>query len=322
MMHIIKKFPEQIREAIEIGEKIDMELGEIKNIIVSGMGGSAISGEILYHFSRVPFIVNRDYTIPHFASSSTLFIAISYSGNTEETLKSYEMAKKRGYQTLIITSGGELGKEKNSVIIPGGMQPRAAIAYLLFPLAVFLEKHGLIKDINYRDAIAMAELMRNRMEIAKEIAEEIEGIPIIYGYGVLSTVAKRWRHQLNENSKMFAMNFPMTECNHNEIEAWEKSPPSKFTCIFLRNRKERENVQKRYEFMKEIYGKKAKIIEIYGEGKNGFSSAIYLIYFGDIMSVYRAKINEVEAEPVNLILELKRKLKNQHSRSSSQSPFP
>jgi len=310
MLSLLKNFPEQIKEAIEIGKKISLDASNIQNVVISGMGGSGIVGDILKHVAKIPFFVNKDYSIPSFVSSKTLFVAISYSGNTEETIESYKKAKRKGAKTIIITSDGWLGKRKNAILIPPGMQPRAAIAYLLFPISVFLERNGIIKKIDYGDVINVAETMRNRMNIAKEVANEINGIPIIYGHGILEAIAKRWRQQFNENAKMHAFSFGVSESNHNEIEAWENDG-NNFTCIFLRNSKEREEIKKRFEFMEEVYGKNTRVIQIFGEGKNDFSAAIYLLYFGDLTSVYKAMERGVEPEPVNLIMQLKRRLSTQ-----------
>ncbi len=315
MLSLLRKFPEQIKEGIEIGKKIEMGVDGIENIVIAGMGGSGIAGDILKHVAELPFFVNKSYTIPPFVSSSTLFIAISYSGNTEETITAYKKAKKRGARILIITSGGKLGGKKEAILIPPAMQPRAAIAYLLFPIAFFLSKHGLIKKIDFDAAIKAAEMARHRESMAREIADEIEGFPIIYGHGILAAIAKRWRQQFNENAKLHSFSFSLPECNHNEIEAWERDG-KEFTCIFLRHSDEEDRINKRIEFMKRIYREKAKIIEIWSEGKDEFSKAVYALHIGDMASVYKAMKDGVEAEPVNLIAKLKEEL-NQHSRSSS-----
>lgn len=308
MLPSLKKFPEQLEDAIKIGKKYDFNFHDIKNVIISGMGGSGITGDIISHISKIPFFVNKGYNIPKFSSPSTLFIAVSYSGNTEETIESYKKARKRGCQTLIITSGGKLGKEKNVIFIPSAMQPRAAIGYLLFPIIIQLERIGAIKKIDYSDVIKVVKSMKRRMGIVMEIANSIEGMPIIYGYSILSTIARRWRQQFNENAKLSAFNFSLPECNHNEIESWERNNKN-FTCIFLRSRKEAKAIKKRYEFMKKVYGNKAKLMEIFGEGKNEFSEAMYLLYFGDLVSVYKAKIDGIDAVPVNLISKLKEELR-------------
>ncbi|OYT59733.1 bifunctional phosphoglucose/phosphomannose isomerase [Thermoplasmatales archaeon ex4484_30] len=321
MLLSAEKFPEQVKEALEIVEKINFSFECVEHVIVAGMGGSAISGEILSHFSKLPFIVVRDYFLPSFANEKTLFIAISYSGNTAETLSCYKEAKKRKCKILSISSGGKLGKERNCILIPSGMQPRVAIAYLLFPLAVILERNDIIEEQNYDEVVETVIKLRERLcsskndgNIAKHIAYEIEGYPLIYGYGIGASIAKRWRQQLNENAKMPAFNFALPECNHNEIEAWEGGV-NNFTCIFLRGI-ENDDIKKRFDFMKKIYGEKVKVIEAYAEGRSHFAKAISLLYLGDFVSIYKAILNKVNPTPVGLIMKLKEEL-SQHSRSSS-----
>ncbi len=305
MLSTLLEYPEHIERAT----KIDVPLPDkAENIVYAGMGGSGIAGIILQHMAKIPFFVNRDYSIPEFVSSSTLFIAVSYSGNTEETISAYKKARERNSKTVIITSGGELGKEKNAVIIPSGMQPRAAFPYLFFPLAISLAEYGYIKKFDIDAVLEAVKSMKMARDIAIDIANNLEGNVIIYGSGLLSAAATRWRQQLNENAKLHAFDFPVPECNHNEIESWEREDGN-FTVIFLRSRKENERIRKRFEFMKKIYGEKAKVMEIFGNGEDEFSELIYLIYFGDLVSVYKAIYDEVEPEPVNLIARLKEELK-------------
>jgi len=314
MLDIVKKFPEQVEEALKM--EIDFSAGEIESIAIAGMGGSAISGDILKHFSTMPFFVIRGYTPPPFLNHKTLFIAISYSGNTEETISCYEKVKNK-CKTFAITSGGKLAEmEENKLIIPSGMQPRAAIAYLLFPLARYLSENDFLKGIDFDETLYVLKSNTTQLqEIAKKMADSIEGIPIIYGYGVMGSIAKRWRQQFNENAKMPSFDFSLPECNHNELEAWE-SNENKFTCIFLRSKGEDERIKARFEYMKEIYSEKAKVIEVFSVGSNIFSQAISLLHIGDLASVYMAQARNIDAEPVKLITGLKKYL-SQHSRSSS-----
>lgn len=311
-LSLLNSFPQQIKEAIKIAKSYDFYF-EADKIIFCGMGGSGISGEIIKHFSRVPFIIVKDYYLPYFADSSSLFIAMSYSGNTSEVISCYKEAKKKGCNILVITSGGILSKEKNSIILPSGLLPRFAIAYLLLTLSLTLERNGFIKKQNYREVITAAEMIRDRVEngenIALEIAKKIEGTALIYGYGGMASIATRWRQQLNENAKMLAFDFSVSDCNHNEIEAWERDL-EKLTCIFLRGN-ENEEVAKRFDFMKKIYSKKAKIIEYFAEGKSLFSKMISCLYLGDYVSVYKANLDGFNALETKLIKELKSKLNTQ-----------
>lgn len=314
MLKIVEKFPEQIADALKLSVHVDC--GTVSRVVVAAMGGSAISADILSHFSRVPFVVVRDYELPAYIDKDTLFIAISYSGNTEETLSCFEKAREV-CTTLAVTSGGALASRvKHAIIIPGGMQPRAAIAYLLIPLARTLLDAGILTGIDLEEAHHVAMGVRTRFgDLARNIAEELKGVPMIYGHGVLASIARRWRQQLNENAKMPAFSFAVPECNHNELEAWE-GDMGEVTCIFLRDRNEPQQIQRRFAFMKRVYGKKAKIIDIFSEGENPFAGAVSLLYLGDMMSVHRAQLNGVDAEPVHLIAQLKDEL-SQHSRSSS-----
>jgi len=315
MLEVVRKFPEQVEEALAIELNFDIDFSKVKRVVVAGMGGSAISADILSHFSTIPFHVVRDYTPPSFMDENTLFIAVSYSGNTEETLSCFSLARDK-CQHVAITTGGKLGEEAENVIkIPSGMQPRAAIAYLLFPMAKMLSNAGFM-NIDFEEMIYNLKSNREEMEeMAKEVSNAIHGIPIIYGYGVMGSIARRWRQQFNENAKMHAFDFSLPECNHNEMEAWEENAEN-ITCIFLREKNEMERIKARFDFMKEEYGKKANIIELYAPGKNTFSRAMYHMHVGDLASIYMAEKRGVDTEPVNLIMKLKNVL-SQHSRSSS-----
>ena len=315
MLEVVRKFPEQVEEALAIELNFDIDFSKVKRVVVAGMGGSAISADILSHFSTIPFHVVRDYTPPSFMDENTLFIAVSYSGNTEETLSCFSLARDK-CQHVAITTGGKLGEEAENVIkIPSGMQPRAAIAYLLFPMAKMLSNAGFM-NIDFEEMIYNLKSNREEMEeMAKKVSNAIHGIPIIYGYGVMGSIARRWRQQFNENAKMHAFDFSLPECNHNEMEAWEENAEN-ITCIFLREKNEMERIKARFDFMKEEYGKKANIIELYAPGKNTFSRAMYHMHVGDLASIYMAEKRGVDTEPVNLIMKLKNVL-SQHSRSSS-----
>ncbi len=305
----LNSFPEQIKDALKIANSYNFSYS-VDKIIFCGMGGSGISGEILKNFSKVPFIIVNDYEIPYFVGSSTLLIAMSYSGNTSEVISCYKEGKKKGCKILAITSGGELSKEENSIIIPSGFLPRFAIAYLLFTLTLTLENNGLIKRQDYDEIIAITEIIRDRMKykdnIAEEIARKIKGIPLIYGYREMASIAKRWRQQLNENAKMLAFDFQVSDCNHNEIEAWERNLRN-LTCIFLRGN-ENEEVKKRFDFMKKIYGEKANIIEYFAEGKSLFAKMISCLYVGDFVSLYKANLDGFDPLETKLIKELKKEL--------------
>ena len=331
MLDVIEKFPEQVEEAIKIGKDALSEIKQgtfknIKNVIITGMGGSAIGGEMIASLfkkeSRVPIIVNRGYELPSFAGKETLLIAVSYSGNTEETLSCFKEAINNECKTISISSGGKLERMAEHadfhIKIPAGMQPRAALAYLLFPQIEILGKAGIIKKVDVSGVKKTLSAMRDRMKKdvpsaenpAKRIAMRIEGTAIIYGHGFMEAAATRWRQQLNENAKMMAFDFGVPEANHNELMAWEGIEESNglITCIFLRHENESEQIKKRFDFMKKIYEKYADGVEIFADGGDEISRLMSVVYMGDYVSNYCALLRDIDPTPVSLIQKLKKKL--------------
>ena len=193
MLSDLVKTPDYCRDAIKRAKQISVpKKVKPKNIVIVGMGGSAIGGEILKDWLRdklsIPIDVCRDYTLPGYANKNTLVFANSYSGNTEETLSAFLAAIRRKCTTITITSGGQLEEfckklEVPHVIIPNGLPPRVAIPYLFFPLPVLMEKLGILSNIEdeLQEAIQVLERVSkaNAPDIpttnnqAKKIAQEI-----------------------------------------------------------------------------------------------------------------------------------------------------
>jgi glucose/mannose-6-phosphate isomerase len=255
MLGFIRNFPEQIEEAQRIAEGIEIEDFKPYQIVIAGVGGSAIGGDILasWLFKRIdiPIFVNRAYKLPTFVGENTLIFAVSYSGNTEETLSLFEGGLKKGCKIVAITSGGKLesrAKEENVklISIPKGKPPRAAVAYLFVPIVVVLKKLGIYEpDAELSVTIENLKQLRERLvpEIttqdnpAKQIALQLHGeTPIIYGLAIFNAIARRWQTQLNENAKVLAWHGTFPEMNHNEIEGWANDyNPKRFTAILLRD---------------------------------------------------------------------------------------
>jgi len=332
MLDTVAGFPEQIKEAVSIAKKLDLNV-EVDKILICGMGGSAISGDIIQGWLkdkiRVPLFVNRDYTVPRWVDNRTFSIFLSYSGNTEETLSALEDAHAKGAKCLGISSG-EVLKERCErysfpyLQIPSGFQPRAATAYLLFPTMVLLNSAGIIPyDVSdeLKETIKVAEEVRNRNKKeasesenpAKQIARTIYGtIPNIYGWNYYAAIAKRWRTQLNENSKVIARDDVVSECNHNDIVGWSFNPEvsKKSSCILLRDKDhEPKQVSKRFEFMKKLFNNvAANTVEVNAIGETLLARMISLMYIGDFVSIYLAILRKVDPTPVDVITELKTEL--------------
>lgn len=335
MLDLLLDFPEQLKEAAWIGRdaKVAKAISPVSNVVFSGVGGSAIAGDvikcILLDEIKIPFVVNRDYFVPGFVNSKTLFFASSYSGNTEETLAAYKDAKKKKAKIIVIASGGELEKlaKKDgypAIEIPTGMPPRCALGYLFVPALFVLSKSGLIKDkgkdideaistvINLRKNLAGPRVSSNK-NIAKKIASLLAArFCAIYGWSKhLDCVITRWRNQLNENSKAIATTHFLPEMNHNEIMGF--SHPKKLlkdiVVIFLRDKDDYVRIKKRIGITSSIIKKKVhKIIEVNSQGKSVLSRICSLIYIGDFVSFYLAILNNEDPTPVDEISYLKKEL--------------
>ena len=237
MGELIYGFPEQCQAASGFSEKTDLSrLGRgWEQIVFTGLGGSALGGDLIRNYIsgelRIPVIVNRNYTLPAFVSQRTLLIASSYSGNTEETLSAYRVARKSNAKIIVITTGGELlesaRKDKVPFInIPGGFSPRAALGYCFFPILGVLTRLGLIRDKSreVKETVRVLTRMREKSlkpgiplskNPAKKLALKLKGhYAIIYGsQDLLDSVVTRWRCQLAENSKALASSHFLPEMN-------------------------------------------------------------------------------------------------------------
>ena len=333
MFSVLANFGNQIFEASEIGNGIVIgnSYESINKIIVCGLGGSAIGGDllrsVLWYEIKIPILVNRNYSLPSSADSNTLAIFSSYSGNTEETLTAYEEAKIRGCRIICISSGGKLSllaeNDNNYLIkIPKGYQPRCAIAYSFFPLLILLSKLGLIGDKT--DIIRkIINRVRNRSEIYTSQDENINSplkmaghilgkIPIIYSScDVLDIVNLRWKDQFNENAKMLAFGNVFPELNHNEIVGWQENPETlkKLAIISMKDIDDLPPIQKRMKITMEMISPLAGLfIEVDGEGSTKLERIFDLIYLGDWVSYYLAVLNKIDPTPVEKINYLKNKM--------------
>jgi glucose/mannose-6-phosphate isomerase len=334
MLDGLARFPKQIKEALTIAEAVQrFNFLKIDSVVVAGMGGSAISGDILLSLFRdkldVPLIVNRDYDLPKWVNKDTLVLCISYSGNTDETLSSFKLAYQKKCKIICISMGGKLQDlaEKRGipfVKIPAGIQPRAATAYLLFPSIIFLKKIGLLKsaietDIEETLAVTTDFVTLNRKEIpeennlAKQLAKKIfHTIPQIYGWRIYTPIALRWRHQLNENSKIIARSDIVPECNHNDIVGWSGNPDvsKQFSCILFRDTDEETiDMTTRLNFMRDLFhNTAAHVLEVSPKGKSQLAKMMYLMCLGDFTSCYLAVLRGIDPSPVDIITELKKRL--------------
>jgi glucose/mannose-6-phosphate isomerase len=336
IIEIFLNFPENIEQALDLarGTALDdsIQSSSISNIVITGIGGSAIGGDILNAWLMdqldVPIMVNRDYTIPGFANANTLLIGVSYSGNTQETLTAVEEAHKRNCKIVCVTSGGQLEefciKNQISVIkIPSGMPPRSATAFLLFPLAVILEKLKLV-DPQSEITSTLGTLRKLRDELkpevpldtnpGKQIALKIkDSFPLTFGYGFLLPIARRLKTQFNENSKILAGFGSFPESSHNDIIGWaedEEYVKQQFSVIYLRSDNEPEKVTRQIEYTKGLQeGHVNVVLELKAPKGTRLEQMLYLLYLGDFISIYLAILRGIDPTPITAIDQMKKALK-------------
>jgi glucose/mannose-6-phosphate isomerase len=333
MYQCILDFPKQSKEAVRIGSnaKIKMNIKGVTNIVLSGLGGSAIGGDLLKSYLlrelSVPFTVNRHYVMPDFVNHRSLVIISSYSGNTEETIAAYKDAMKRKARILCISTGGEVLKiaQKNKhpfIKIPGGLQPRAALGYSFFPLLVVLASIGMIKSKKKDIEETLKLLMEKSVEygdprkdsnVPLALAEKIVNkLPVIYSpTDYLDAVNVRWRGQIAENAKQLAFGHVLPEMNHNELVGWNvlKDLMKHSHVVFLRDKKTHTRIAMREEITKKILSEHASgVSEVWTQGDSLLARMFSLVHLGDWMSFYLAILNKQNPEPVAVIDFLKSEL--------------
>jgi glucose/mannose-6-phosphate isomerase len=324
MKELVASFTAQLRQAIDIGEKVKFSkpLNEIRNVVITGLGGSGIGGTIITqiteHEIKVPVVVNKDYFLPAFADKHTLVIVSSYSGNTEETLSAMQSALDRGCKIACVTSGGkvlELARHHglDYVEIPGGMPPRACLAYSFTQLFYVLHGFHLISGNFKADLEKSIHLLDHEEEhlcaSAYYLAEKLHRkIPVIYSQANFEGVCVRFRQQINENSKMLCWHHALPEMNHNELVGWTQ-PNDKLAVVFFRNETDYDRTQARMELTKQIVTKYTPyIFEVYSKGDTMLQRTLYLIHFGDWVSWYLSEIRAIDATEVKVIDFLKGEL--------------
>ena len=324
MIDTIDAFSDQCREAIALGEGFTFaKKREFDKVIICGMGGSAMAGDVARRFAKVPVIVNRSYTLPSFADERALLVAISYSGNTAETISSLNEGIDREMQILCIASGGKMEKlaqEKGIPFlkVPSGYQPRAATGYLALPLLVILSRMGLVESPSQWDDLFSAlsrvkerctETVALQDNPAKQLAQSLHGrVPIVYGTaGNTDLVAMRFKTQINENAKQPAYWNAFSELNHNEILALVRCDLlANQHIILLKNSFDHPENRIRMEIMTGLFDEhNVPHTDVTAEGETQLGQVLSQIYFGDYVSYYLALTNKLDPTPVELIEKFK-----------------
>jgi len=327
MYKYIQDFPQQLSKGLEIGKAFRMRRPHtIKHIILAGMGGSGMGGNILQDYLsvnlQVPFIICKDYTLPAYAGKDTLLMISSYSGETVETLDTLRQGIKKKCNIACISSGGTVEKiavQKHlpHFKIPGGMPPRTCVGYSVVAQLYVLHRAGLISNSFIRDVKDVADFLnlnsKNIRTAARLLAGKIyKNIPLIYTSAAYQSAGLRWKQQLNENPEIHSFHNIIPEMNHNELAAFRDTNRS-FAAIFLRSNIDNYEVQRRFQLMTSLIKNKVyQIYQVEAKGVGKLQQLFYFIHFGDWLSYHISVLRNVDAVDITVLNKLKKALsKNQ-----------
>lgn len=311
--------------------KLPRDYSDINKVVILGMGGSAIGGDLVSNLvvseAKLPIVVHRDYDLPAFVDDKTLVIASSYSGTTEETVSSFELAMGTMAKKLVITTGGKLKDLADRANIPVftfdyKAQPRAALPFSFLPILAFLQRLGFVSD----KSTSVTETVQVLRKLSKGIGKEIplshnsakqlainlhSHAAVIYGWGILAEVAHRWKTQLNENSKAWAFYEVFPELNHNAVVGYQSPPElaSKIVVILLRSPSLPQRIKLRYYTTCQLLDQAGVGYQLVdGEGASPLAHMMSLVLFGDYVTCYLAMLYGIDPTPVAPIDYLKERL--------------
>ncbi len=331
MLDRIKELPTQVRDAWRIARAATLPpaYADVRNITVTGMGGSAIGGDLaaalLADELAVPMAIHRDYGLPAYVGRDSLVIASSYSGNTEETLAAFDLAQKRGAKVLALTTGGKLAELSKAAGYPVvtfsyRAQPRAALGYSLGLVLGCLTKLGFIRDLDADVTAALADLARIEERVhegaatndAKKLAVDLHGrVPFVYGAGVMGVMARRVKGQWNENAKNWSAFDVMSELNHNAVVGFPHPAAAREALAVILLRSDRDNPRHKIRF-----DVTAELLERAGirhttlrfAGQSMLSEVLQMTMFTDYVTFYLALLNGADPSEVRSIDHLKDRL--------------
>jgi len=332
MREIIASLPDQLSAGMKVGESTRVPIEEAQRIFIVGMGGSAIGGDVFASWiadrAKVPIQVVRDYRIPAYGRPEDLLIAVSYSGNTEETLAATTQGLKLGCRVVAITSGGTLrdlvrANDMRVLPVPTGLPPRGAFGHLFGILsgiggewAVGNLTDELGQAINHLRSLRKALRPESgvRSNRAKSLALRIRStVPVTYGAGPFVAIARRWQTQLNENAKVLAFSSTFPEADHNELVGWvEDARARTHRAILLRDRDEAPDLRRQLDITVSLMSRKAKVEQVHDEGPTLVSRMLGTLFLGDYVSLYLAALRRVDPLVLKPIQTLKAKLAESH----------
>jgi glucose/mannose-6-phosphate isomerase len=319
--------PEHLRDALWRVESANLpESDTSAGLVVAGMGGSAIGGAlarvVLGDRASRPIVLARGYALPAWTTPETTVLCASYSGETEETLAVYEGASALGAKLVAATTGGKLAELARAdgvpvIPLPGGFQPRHAVAYSLVIALEVAARCGAGERLHAEIDVAAAHAERlvarwgpgaSEDSLAKTLARGLHGtIPQIAGAGLTAPVAYRWKCQINENAKAPAFSAELPELDHNEIVGWEGAADyGPFSAVFLDDSDLHPRIRQRIELTRGlIASRSAATFRVDTIGETRIERLISTVLLGDLVSLYLAVMRGVDPAPIRVIDQLK-----------------
>jgi len=326
-------FPDQVDQAFRASRAISglPRREDIENVVVIGMGGSGIAGDVLQAVAApmlpVPVTVVKNYECPHFVDEGSLVFAVSCSGGTEETIEAASDAAQAGAEMVVVAGGGELARLAETwraplIGVPDVPWPRVAFGAMAVPLIVVLWRMGLLPGADVWLERAVEQLKWRRDELAgagrsseaAEVARRIgPSIPIVQGGGMLGAAAAlRWKSDVNENAKRLAFAAAQPELCHNDICGWTESSKlvtEQMSLVMLRHDGEHPQVGHRFEITSEVVRPwVSELIEVRAQGEGDLAQLLDLAYFGDYVSLWLAADAGVDPGPIDVLMWMKRRL--------------
>lgn len=319
----IAGFPDQLIHALALTDIFSLtDSRKFDHVVVSGMGGSAIGAalvkDLIHGAGAFTFTINRTYHYPTFLGKETLAIFSSYSGNTEETLSAFSLAKNLDCKVICITSGGLLQQaavEDNipCIQIPGNMPPRTCVGYSMIAILSILHAAGCISDRYMVEIKVIANALKHNSVIIKnyaaQIAEKLKNkIPLIYTSEAFESIGLRWKQQMNENAKQHCFNNIIPEMNHNELASYSVHNNG-IVPVLLEMRNEDDRIISRFKLTEQLLNEhETEVLRVTAIGETFAEQLFYLLHLGDWVSYYAALNNKVDPIDISILNSLKAEL--------------
>jgi glucose/mannose-6-phosphate isomerase len=315
MIDDVLGIPDQLRDALWRVESARLQEAEAAGLLVCGMGGSAIGGDLaiaaLGDRLTKPVVSVRGYALPSWVTSEWTVLCSSYSGETEETLACWDAAEALGARRVVASTGGALVDRARAagvpvVGLPGIFQPRAAVAYMFVVAAELAALAGAAPRV-HTEIDAAAAFLADRLDPlrgqAEEIAALLDGtVPVVYGSDLTAPVARRWKTQINENAKLPSFWAELPEADHNEICGWnERAAAAGLAAVFLEDADQHPRERRRFELTAAAAGEAATALRLATVGETRVERLLWATVLGDLVSLELASrrgVDPVAVEPI------------------------